>query len=162
MGQCEILMRLSVTQLYRLKFDEDYCLKLHTELRGTDLFIDIDKTWQGIHYLFNDSAWEGKPPARWIIYGDAPLHKFMGDSDSIYYLRPCQVFKVNKFLSNFSEEEIKKIYNNKNFRNADIYPGIWDNHDEEEFEYLLHFYRQLKTLYQKAAEAREYVVMEIG
>ena len=161
MGMCELVMRLSKVQLNQIRSDSDKFWELRNQWRDTDHCIDLDKMWQGIHYLFNFSAWEGSPPAKWIIFGDSPIPSFDGGYGPARYLKPSQVSEVLKLLDNTSEEELKKRYDPNEFSAASIYPAIWMREKEEAYEDLIYFYRQLKSLYQKAVDAGEHVLMVI-
>jgi hypothetical protein len=160
MSMCELIMRLSKRQLNLILQDKNYFWTLRDEWRGTDHCIDIDKAWHGIHFLFTNSAWGGPTPAKWIIFGKTPIPEFEGGYGPAHYLTPSQVSQVSELLENTPIEELKRRYDSHDFFDADIYPNLlWDEEDEE---YLLYHYAHLKTLYQKAAKAGEYVVMIIG
>ena len=162
MGMCELVMRLSKVHLDEILADRSYFWTLTNEWRDTDRCIDIDKAWHGIHYLFNNSAWGGTSPTKWIIFGDISIPELDGGYGPARYLKPSQVSEVNKLLSNISVDEMRKRYDPNKFDSANIYPDTWLRDKEEAFKYLLRFYKQLKTLYQKAASAGEYVLMVIG
>jgi hypothetical protein len=156
---CELIMRLSKAQLDRVLADHNYFWTLREQWRDTDHCIDIDKTWHAIHYIFTNRAWGGSAPAKWIIEGDTPIPELDGGYGSACYLTPAQVSEVNDLL--VSEEELRKRYNPRQLDAADIYPHTWYRDSDSEFEYLVYHYKNLRTLYQKAAEAKEYVIMFI-
>jgi len=156
---CELIMRLSKDQLDKIYADHNFFWILRNKWRDTDHCIDIDKAWHGIHYLFNQKARGGTRPAKWIIFGETPVRELDGGYGPAHYLTPSQVLEVNNHISNISLEELKKRYNPEEFWSARIYPTSWD---ESDWEYLLNYYTQLKTLYQKATDAGEYVLMVIG
>ena len=159
MSMCEIIMRLSKGQLDKILADDDYFWTLTNQWRDTDHCFDIDKTWQAIHYVFNWSEQGGSPPAKWIVYGDRPVPALDGGYGPARYLTPSQVAKVNELIESISIEELKRRYNSKRMRSADIYPPIiWD---ESEWEYFYFHYQHLKTLYQKAASSGECMIMVI-
>lgn len=161
MSMCELIMRLSKAQLDQILSDHDYFWTLREQWRDTDHCIDIDKTWHAIHYLFTNKAWGGPTPARWIIEGDVPIPELDGGYGPASYLTPDQVLKVNELLKNVPEEELRKMYNPRKLDSADIYPHTWYRDSNSEFEYLVYHYKKLRTLYQKAAEANEHVIMLI-
>lgn len=161
MSMCELIMRLSKAQLNQILSDNDKFQDLEDQWRDTDHCIDIDKAWQGIHYLFNFSPWEGSPPAKWIIFGDIPIRSFDGGYGPARYLNPSQVSYVYQLMESISEDELKKRYDPVQFDKAEIYPTFWLREKEEAFEYLIRHYRQLKTLYQKAVVAGEHILMII-
>lgn len=160
MSMCEVIMRLSKSQLDKILENDDYFWTLRNEWRDTDRCIDIDKAWHGIHFLFANQTWGGSIPERWIVFGETPIPEFDGGYGPAHYLTPSQVKKVNALLEDTSREELKEKYDPDKLYSADIYPSIsWDKDDEE---YLLYHYDNLKTLYQKAAKAGEYVLMIIS
>ena len=161
MSMCELIMRLSKAQLDQILVDHDYFWTLRNQWRDTDHCIDIDKTWHAIHYLFTNSEWGGLAPARWIIHGEIPIPELDGGYGPACYLEPSQVSKVNDLLKSVSEDGLRKMYDPHKLDSAGIYPNIWYRESDSEFEYLSHHYKKLRTLYQKAAEAEEYVLMVI-
>lgn len=160
MSMTQLVMRLSKANLDKVLADPDYFWTLRNEWRDTDKCVDIDKAWQGIHYLFTKNAWGGPKPERWIIFGEHPIPKMESGYGQAHYLNPSNVAEVWDVLSNVSEEDLKNRFDPQTFDKASIYPHIWHEGDQA-FDYLMHFYRELKTLYQKAAEESEYVMMSI-
>ena len=71
--------------------------------------------------------------------------------------------QVAEFIYNVLKfDELKNRYNSQIFESAGIYPHIWVREKEEALDYLLHYYKKLIKLYQKAVDAGEYILMIIG
>ncbi|KKK41988.1 hypothetical protein LCGC14_0529840 [marine sediment metagenome] len=153
-------MRIKQSRLDQVLDDEDFFWVLRNKWRGTDHCIDIDKAWHGIHYLFNQKVLGGTPPAKWVIFGDKEkeISHLNGGHGPAHYLTHTQVSKVSDHIKGIPLKELKKRYDPTIFQEKNIYPQHWD---ENEWNYLLLHYNQLKNFYQKAADNSENVLMAI-
>lgn len=126
--------------------------------------IDIDKTWQLIHFLLTGEQYEGEFPLSAVILGGAEL----GEEDVGYgparYLTPDEVRAVAAAIAPISEEQLWSRFDAKAALMAKIYPEIWSG-DESEYvqrDYVLGNYSEVRRFYFEAAKAGHAVLAFIN
>ncbi len=123
--------------------------------------IDIDKSWAAIHFLLTGTAWGGDEPECLPVLGGTPIGEEM-DFGPARFLSPEQVQEVDGILSSVPTAELKKRFIPSQLEAAEIYPaGIWEEEGEEGFEYIAHWYEQLREFYRLAAEQGNAVLLAI-
>jgi hypothetical protein len=114
-------------------------------VEGENIDCDLDKSWQGIHYCLNKTAYEAEPPMDFITVGG----EVAGDIEVGYgpaRLFSTQVVKtIHERLSNITEKDIAANYNPKEMDQLDIYPNIWERDGNEGLEYIAEYFSSLKT-----------------
>ncbi len=112
---------------------------LYERLEQSKQYLDINNTWQAIHFLLTDEfCFQGQsqtpPPLRNVVMGGVPT-----DIETTYgvafYLTAPEVAEAAKGLEPLTVEEMAPRFNAKAFREAKVYPGNerWQNDDFEEF-----------------------------
>ncbi len=114
-----------------------------------DAGLDIDKSWHGIHYLLNETVWEGEGVLSEAIIGGKELDEECGYGP-VRYLLKGEVKLIAEALSEVNEEEMIKRFQPKKMESLDIYPSVWEG--KEDLDYLLGNYREMVKYYQEAAE----------
>jgi hypothetical protein len=114
--------------------------------------LDIDKAWHGIHFLLNDSAWEGDAPLFNVVLGGTEL----GDEDVGYgparYLTPEEVQETAHAISQVSVDDLLRRYDPRRMTKAEIYPEIiWERDRDEALQYLLDYYVNVVAFFREAA-----------
>ena len=120
---------------------------------GAD-FLDVDKSWQGIHFLLTGSAWEGEPPLKWVVFAPTEIGEDVGYGPA-RMLSPEQVVAVSKALAPITGDKLKKKCDWKLMNDSAIYPQGWRAGDED---YIAENFMNLKKLYESAARRRMGVV----
>jgi hypothetical protein len=126
--------------------------------------LDIDKAWQGIHFLLCGDAWDG---------GDYPLNfilasgTLVGDIDVGY--GPARVFtsvevaEIARVLEPLTSAELRTRFDAGEFTEAGVYPSIWDDSIEECLdEYVLHYFGILKEFVLKARDDRRGLIVYLN
>jgi hypothetical protein len=92
----------------------------------------------------------------------------IGDEDVGYgparLLRPLEVATFAAALTEISPEEFRRRYNPEAMQTAEIYPDIWARTDEREenFQYLLEYFEQLKEFAVSAHERGNGVIIYLS
>jgi hypothetical protein len=114
-------------------------------VEGENVDNDLDKSWQGIHYCINKTAYEAEPPMDFITVGG----EVAGDIDVGY--GPARLFnseavkEIHSHLSNISEAELSANYDPEVMDKLDIYPNIWSRDGDEGLEYITEYFINLKS-----------------
>ncbi len=113
--------------------------------------LEIDKAWHAIHYTLNGSTWEGEGPLAMVILGGEEIGDDVGYGPA-RYLTPVQVKVVAEALAAVTPQVFSANFSPAALDAAEIYPQIWERNGGDGLEYVLHYYKQLSSFYQSAAE----------
>ena len=84
---------------------------------------------------------------------------------SVYYLPPEKISGITQVLENIDDNFIAANYDPVALNDNDIYPAKWHNDSNPELQYnaahLQKNLRELKSFFQKAALAKDYVLTYI-
>jgi hypothetical protein len=129
--------------------------------RRADRGIDIDKSWDGIHFLVRALVRRGRIP--WI--DPVPWHAPAEGSETgatnhygpICYRTPEQVAQIAGALASLTRPELESAYDPAKMTEDAIYPQTWDRPGE--FDDLWSHFRDLSRFYAQAADRGEAVLL---
>ncbi len=114
-------------------------------VEGENVDDDLDKSWQGIQYCMNKTAYEAESPMDFITVGG----EVAGDIEVGY--GPARLFSsetvkdIHLRLSNITETEVSANYDPEDMERLDIYPNIWSRDGDEGLEYITEYFINLKS-----------------
>ena len=118
-------------------------------------YLDIDKTWQTIHYLLNEDLWEGEPPAFNAVLGGAILT----DEDLGYgparYLTPTEVRSTSDFLSGIPADALWSRRRRDPTVEAELYGSL----EAEDEPYFRENYVLLQEFFRRAADGNDAIIL---
>ncbi|MFC0581426.1 YfbM family protein [Micrococcoides hystricis] len=161
MGMIWTANRLSEAQARELLIDPEAYFSFIEE-DHSEHAIDLDKAWQGIHWLLTGSAGPTDTAESLAIYGweAGELLEIDAGYGQPALLWPDRVQDVNAALQRLTDQELQQRFNPEQMSNSPLYPDLWD--EEDIFEtYLLPYAQQLRKFYAAAARNRQAVVMAI-
>lgn len=127
----------------------------------TSRAVDIDKSWAAIHFMLTGTAWGGEPPESLPILGGTEIGEDMGYGP-LRFLTPAEVVAANGVLAALPSAELKKRFIPAKLEEAEVYPtGIWLDEGEEGFDYIEHYYDQLRAFYAFAAKSGQAVLLAV-
>ncbi len=132
-----------IKQLFRKKKVSTEDIPELNIIEGENIEDDLDKSWHGLHYCINKTAYQAEPPMDFITQGG----KAVGD---IGYDEPPRSFKnlevnsIYEMLDAMSTDQLKANYDPEKMDQLDIYPGDWKGHGDEGFEYIKENFLRLK------------------
>lgn len=123
------------------------------EADGTASSLELDKSWHGLHYLLTGTAWEGEPPACFLVRGGSVILPDDGEG-ATRLLSTTEVREFATFLASLPAGEIKARFVWETMMELQIYPTIWDRPAAEDDTrgWLLGYYAQLEHFVTGAAE----------
>jgi hypothetical protein len=161
MGMIGFFKRVAPAELDRLLKDPERLESLLYDETDEDRDIDVDKAWHAIHFLLTGDPYGGEEPLCHAVLGGTVIEDVDLDYGPPRYLTPEQVAEVAAALRELPEKELRDRFDPRRLREADIYPGPWDD-EEADWEYVLHWYGELVRFFGKAAESGDVVILWIG
>jgi hypothetical protein len=120
---------------------------------GAD-FLDVDKSWHGIHFLLTDSPAAGEPPLQWVVFAPTQIGEDVGYGPA-RVLMPEEVMAANKALASITTDKLKRKCDWQLMNDSEIYPQGWCAGDED---YIAENFAHLKKFYESAARRRMGIV----
>ncbi|WP_217563023.1 YfbM family protein [Paenibacillus sp. GbtcB18] len=120
--------------------------------------LDIDRSWEGIHYLLCGDISDGEPPLGYVV----PLTSDKGidfGSFGAFSLRAQQVAEAVQAMSELDEAQLRLRYDFPAMVKEEVYPleaGTVSDEDEDAFfAYMLQHFNEIRRFYsQTAAEGK--------
>ncbi|MFC9774175.1 YfbM family protein [Paenibacillus chitinolyticus] len=120
--------------------------------------LDIDRSWEAIHYLLCGDISDGEPPLGYVV----PLTSDKGidfGSFGAFSLRAEQVAEALQAMSELDEAQLRLRYDFPAMVKEEVYPleaGTVSDEDEGAFfDYMLQHFNEIRRFYsQTAAEGK--------
>ncbi len=145
-----------------LELDYDEFAAYKQRLKKSGQYLDINNTWQAIHFLLtNEFCFQGQSqtpaPLGNVVMGGTPTD-IKTTYGVAYFLTPSEVAEVARALEPLSVEVVAPRYDVKAFRNAQVYPHNerWEDDDFEEFE---NEYERLRGFFFVAALEQQAMIL---
>lgn len=116
------------------------------DVQESDKLLNLDKAWHGLHYLLTGSDWEGEEPLRSVVLGGSEIGEDIGYG-SARLIDKEKVEDISRALNELSSDELTARFDLGAMENLGIY-GIGD---EDDLEWLLDAFCDIKALYNEAA-----------
>ena len=113
---------------------------------------DLDKAWQGIHWLLTGSAFSTDEPLCYLLARGQEVSFTDFGYGPARTLTSSQVAAWDDALSKISSEQLGRRFDAKAMLAADVYPQIWIEPDS--LDYLLDAYRRLRDFVTAARRAQ--------
>src|SRR2546427_8330026 len=136
MGMYGSLRRMRADQLSRLLREPDLTSRLTdsedeefgwTEPWPEGPVLDLDKSWQVLHFVLTGDAWEGSGPLRNAILGGTTIGADLGYGPA-HYVTPSEVAAVAVALASLSEDLSQSPFDPSPLEGADLHPGACSAH----------------------------------
>jgi len=123
---------------------------------------DLDKAWHGIHFLLAGTEEGADWPTGFLLNGGAEIGKEDVGYGPARALTAQKTAEVAAFLKGIPVSDLRSRYDPTAMAKAEIYPGIWDDEDEEAWEYLEEYYQHLCEFVEKTAAEGQGLVIHLG
>lgn len=127
--------------------------------------LDIDRSWEAIHYLLCGDISDGPAPLGYVV----PLHSDQGVEFGTYgafTLRAEQVTEALDAISGLDEAELRQMYDFQTMAEEEVYPldpdTVSDDDADEFFAYLLQFFTDIRQFYTQTAAAGKGVIFYLS
>jgi hypothetical protein len=133
-----------------------------TKSRGeddSDGVLELEKAWHGLHFLLNGDAWSGTPPLDFLVAGGQEK----GDDDGdVRILAPYLVEKIQAALAAIDEDELWSRFDRPAMVEAEIYPNIWDEDEEELHEEYVGYYLEMKAFIESVTASGNALIVTVS
>ena len=124
--------------------------------------LDIDKSWQAVHYLLCGSIDDGEPPMEYVVPIRDENFIESGMEFGAFFADAGQVREAVEYLDSLGEDELKCMFDFDAMLRDEVYP-IMDEDDEDGFfEYLCGYIGKIKKFYKETAERRSAVIFYVS
>ena len=124
--------------------------------------LDIDKSWQAVHYLLCGSIDDGEPPMGYVVPIRDENFIESGMEFGAFFADAEQVHEAAEYLDSLGEDELKGMFDFGAMLRDEVYP-IMDEDDEDGFfEYLCGYIWKIKKFYKETAERRGAVIFYVS
>jgi hypothetical protein len=121
--------------------------------------VSLEKSWHGLHYLLTGEVWEGDGPLAFLLAGG---EQEGGDDEAPRWFSPEEVAEIHRALAGVSDEQLWSRFDAAEMEESEVYPGVWDEDEEELQEEYLTYFHQLKQIVAAAAESGRGLMVSIG
>ena len=127
-----------------------------------NMSLDIDKSWQAIHFLLCGDLDDGEPPLGYVVpLIDAQF--FDSDFDfGSFYLFHSQIKKAFAKIKEIDKESFRRLYDFPLLLEESIYPLTPEESEEEFFQYLYQNFESIKGLFHRALESNSGLIFYIS
>ncbi len=117
--------------------------------RGQTPGVHLEKSWHGLHFLLTGSAGESGVPLGFLLEGGQEV----GEDDGYgapRLFQPKEVQVISAALAPISDDELWSHFDPERMEAENIYPGIWDEEEEELRDEYLTYFHELKQVVAQA------------
>lgn len=128
-------------------------------LGGSVHSVSLEKSWHGLHYLLTGEAWAGNGTLAFLAVGGEQL----GDADEMpsRWFTPDDTVRIYEALSGVSDENLWSRFNADEMERLDIYPGIWDEGEQDLKKECLTYFRDLRRVVATAVQSGQGLLVRI-
>ena len=127
--------------------------------------IDIDKSWNGIHYLLTKTSLAGDPPLNFLILGGVEVGEIDVGYGPARAITSDQVAEIHVAIGKIDIDELRRRYDPRDMLLQEVYPEIWEDDATEEdgsFSYCSEYFVDLKNFIRRAAENRLGIIIHLS
>jgi hypothetical protein len=128
-------------------------------LSGTAESVSLEKAWHGLHYLLTGEVWEGAGPLAFLLSGG---EQEGGDEEAPRWFTPQETVEIHQALLGVSDDQLWSRFDADEMAQNDVYPGIWDEPEEDLQEEYLMYFHQLKEAVAAAVQSNRGLLVSIG
>lgn len=113
--------------------------------------ISLEKAWHGLHFFLTGDCWGGAGYRAFLLYGGREQGGDMGYGPARLF-DADEVVEIANTLGGISADELWSRFNAQQMENAEVYPGIWDEPEEDLREEYTEYFEMLKEFVSRTAE----------
>ena len=115
--------------------------------------LDIDKSWQLIHFLLCKNLENGEPPMGYVVPMRDENELDLGQTDArIFYITAQQAREAADYLNTLSDNDLKDMYDFEAMEKNGVYQISKGEKDTGWYEYIYSHLTEIRKFYAQAAE----------
>jgi hypothetical protein len=123
---------------------------------------DVDKAWQGIHFLLTGSDWEGDGPLAFILHGGREIAENLGYG-SPHGFTSVEVRAIDDALQKINADALCEQADPAKFAELELYPQIWDREPKQEcVGYVIEHLKALQKFVGETAKTGRGLIAYLG
>ena len=134
--------------------------------KPSEMLLDIDKSWQVLYYILCGDIADGAAPMGYVVPMADDCYMGMEEMEfGSFLLSPQKVKEAYDYMQTLDKAKLKNMYNIDELVEEEVYPlSVADKADkgEEFFEYVYHYFEEIKEFYKKALEKQLSVIFYIS
>jgi hypothetical protein len=153
MGMECMVSAIKPSDVQRILDDPDGIESILEPGSRSEMVISLEKAWHGLHYLLTGSAHDGEFPLGFILQGGQEF----GEDDGYGQPRlfnPSEVAQIDQALAAISDDQLWRRFDAEQMSEQGVYPDIWDEDDPDLREEYLHYFNELKSIVNRAAQKK--------
>ncbi len=131
----------------------------------SDFRLDIDKSWEALHYtLCNDIA-DGEPPMGNVVPMNMDNALDLDEMEFGAFALPLEEVKeAYEYMLTIDKEKLRSMYNFEEMVKEEIYPlsGMEEDSGDDFFDYIYENFESIKTFYKEVLEKKMSIVFYIS
>lgn len=122
--------------------------------------VSLEKAWHGLHYLLTGDVWEGQGPLAFLLAGGEQL----GDDEESAprWFTAEETSRIHQALAGVSDAALWSRFDAAEMERQSVYPGIWDEAEDDLKEEYLTYFHELKRVAAAAAQSGQGLLVTIG
>jgi hypothetical protein len=113
-----------------------------------------------VHYLLTGEVWEGHGPLAFLLAGGEQLGE--DEESPVRWFTPDETNQIHQALSRVSDDQLWSRFDANAMEQQEIYPGIWDEAEDDLKEEYLSYFHELKQVVAAAAQGGQGLLVTIG
>ena len=160
MGMCCDVLASSAGNLGQFSAEPQVLVGLLQHGTAPAKSASLEKAWHGLHYLLTGQVCASPGPLGFLLAGGDQL----GDDEEspVRWFAPEETGQIYQALSGISDDELWSRFDADQMEQRDIYPGIWDEPEEDLRKEYLTYFHELKKVVAAAAQNGEGLIVTIG
>ncbi|MBP2112100.1 YfbM family protein [Paenibacillus silagei] len=123
--------------------------------------LDIDKSWQALHYILNGGQEGNHSPLGAAVPLTSHYIGHFSDAE-VFALEPDEVKLTAEALEGIEEAWLREHYPFRQMMEEGIYPLMDDDEADEFFDYIYTYFQAIREFYQQASASASCVVFYIS
>lgn len=125
-----------------------------------DKMLDIDKAWHAIHFTLTGEVWgfdEDNFLSQLVLGGEPVNDDDIGYGPARLLTKDIVVLLADE-LENWEEDDFREKFDLKAMIENKVYPVMDDEEEEQFFEYVWFYFKEVKKFFRQAADQGENVI----
>jgi len=154
---CDVY-RVPAETVQRLADESGGLIEIMSDLEGPDDALSLEKSWHGLHFVLTGTAEAGSPPLDFLVAGGQSLD----GQGAERLIAPADVRSIAAAFENISAQEFAGRFDLAAMDEAGVYPRIWDEPLEDLLGEYFDYFKELKSLVQRAAASNSGLLLTMG